>query len=139
MAVYKNAIVKFAGSDLSTYVRQVAFVHEAEENDDTVMGDDTRSSEGGLAVWSLEGTMTQAFGTGDKPDATFATRVGKTDTVTFWPDATSTGTLSESTPRYSGTGLLTSYTPQANESVGDRQECSYSIVAAGSLTRTIST
>ena len=137
MAVYKNAIFKFGGNALSTYVRSIAFAHEAEELDDTVMGDDTRSAEGGLQMWSIEGTMTQEFGTGAKPDATFATRIGTTDSVVFWPGATATTTPSDTAPKYSGTGLLTSYSPQANESVGDRSECSFSIVAAGTLTRSV--
>lgn len=133
MAIYRNAKFVFAGVDISGQIRSLAFNQSAEEQDDTAMGDTTRSSAGGLARWTFEGEANQSFGTSTKLDVAFATRVGTTQTVLFRPFASATA-LSDGNPKYSGTGLLTQYTP-ASGNVGDQWVAPFSIVSAGTLTR----
>jgi hypothetical protein len=137
MAIYRNALLKFAGVDVTTQLRSLAANESAEEQDDTAMGDTTRSSAGGLLRWTIEGEANQSFGTTTQLDVAFATRVGTTQTVVWRPFASATS-LAATNPKYSGTGLLTEYVPMSG-SVGDQFIATFSIVSAGTRTRTIST
>lgn len=137
MAIYKNAKLTVGGTDVSAFLRSVAFNHSAEEQDDTAMGDDTRSSAGGLQRWTIEGEANQSFGTTSQLDVVFATTIGTTQTVVLRPFASATG-LAATNPKYSGSGLITEYVPMSG-SVGDQFVATFSIVAAGSITRAIST
>lgn len=138
MAIYRYPKFSFAGNDVSTQLRSLAFNQSAEEQDDTAFGDDTRSSAGGLKRWGFEGEGHQSFGTTTQFDVAFATRVGKTGAVLFRPYATATGTVDKTNPKYTGTGLLTSY-PPAQGAVGDQLVVPFSIVSAGALTRATAT
>jgi len=133
MAIYRNAKFVFAGVDVSAHVRSLALNRSAEEQDDTAMGDDTRSAAGGLARWTIESELNQSFGTTTQVDAAFATRVGTVQTVIVRPFASATA-FSDSNPKYSGSGLLTQYVPQSGN-VGDQFVITVSIVSAGTLTR----
>lgn len=135
MAIYRNAKLTVAGTDISSRIRTVAFNHSAEEQGDTAMGDDTRSSAGGLERWTIEGEANQEFGSGNI-DSVFATRVGTTASIVLRPFASATA-LAATNPKYSGSGLVTEYVPMSG-SVGDQFICTFSIVAAGAITRSIS-
>ena len=54
MSVYSKAKLIAAGVDVSQWMRQMAYNESAEELDDTAMGDDTRTSCGGLLRWTIE-------------------------------------------------------------------------------------
>ena len=139
MAVYNKAILKVGSTNLQSYVRSAAFNHSAEELDDTVMGDTSRTSAAGLDRVSIEVEMNQSFGS-TGPDSVFATLVGpgKSASAVFWPDATATSTPSASAPKYSGTAVITEYVPVSGN-VGDQQVCTVSIVNGNTWTRAITT
>lgn len=128
--VLSNASVIVDGNDLSAYVQSVTLSYEAELQDDTTMGDDTRSNIGGLKNWSMDIQLVQDFAAG-QVDAILFPLVGTSFTVELKPDA---GAVSTSNPKYSGTGVLGSYSPIGN-SVGDLAVAPITISPAGTLTR----
>lgn len=134
MAIYNKARLIANSVTLDSYIRTLAFNHSAEEVDDTAMGDDTRTSAGGLQRWTIEAEFNHGGATG--AEAAFATSVGKTITVVLRHTTTSTAN-SASNPRYSGSGLVTEYVPGIQGSVGDQKISSVSIVSAGTLTRAV--
>lgn len=137
MPIYKKAKLTVAGEDISTQLRSLAYNEASEEQDDTAMGDDTRSGAGGLLRWTIEGEANQSYGTATKLDDVFATRVGTTQTI-VWRHTTTATALAKANPKYSGTGLITEYVPFSG-AVGDQHIATFSIVSAGSRTRTVST
>ena len=131
--VFTDASVVVNAVDLSDHVRQVTLNYSAELQDDTAMGDDTRSRIGGLKDWSMEVEFNQDFAASEV-DVTLFGLVGTTFTVTLKPTS---GAVSATNPSYSGTGILESYPPMGG-SVGDIATTSITIQAAGTLTRATS-
>lgn len=140
MTIYRNAKLKVAGVDVSNQVRSLAYNESSEEQDDTAMGDTTRTSAGGLIRWTIEGEANQSFGTSTQLDVAFATRVGQTATIVWRPfaSATADSSLATSNPRYDGVGLITEYVPLSG-SVGDQFIATFSIVSAGTRNRDVTT
>ena len=131
--ILDNAFVEFDGTDLTSFVRSVTLSYEVETQDDTAMGDDTRSNIGGLKNWSAEVELNQDFTSGAVDDTLFS-KVGATGTIKVRKDA---GSVSTTNPTYSGDAVLTSY-PPIGGSVGDVHTTSASFVpggAAPTLTR----
>lgn len=139
MSIYNNAQLIVNSKDLSSYVRTLAYNESAEEVDDTAMGDDTRTSAGGLIRWTIEAELNQEFATssGATPDNTLATVVGTAQSVQWRPTTTSTA-LNAANPKYTGSGLITEYVPMTG-AVGDQKITNLSIVSAGTRTRAIAT
>lgn len=133
MAIYRRARLIVGGIDISTSLRSLSYNEASEEVDDTAMGDDTRSSAGGLIRWTIEGEANQSYGTTTKLDLAFATKVGTT-VACIWRHTTSATAVSTANPKYSGTGLITEYVPQSG-TVGDQEVATFSIVSAGTRTR----
>ena len=131
--ILDNAFVEFASNDLSAYVRSVTLNYEAETQDETAMGDDTRIMKGGLKNWSVEVELNQDFASSALDSIVFSL-VGTTGTLKVRQDG---GSASTSNPEYSGTALLTSYPPFGN-SVGDLATTSLSFAPAGTLSRATS-
>lgn len=128
--VLTDAYVVINGVDLSDHVKQVKINYGSELQDDTLMGDTTRSRIGGLYDWSIELQFAQDFASGSV-DATLWNLVGKTFTVGV---RKSTAARSTTNPEYSGTGILESY-PPIDGSVGDLHLTSVTIQSAGALSR----
>lgn len=133
--ILKDANVTINSVDLSDHVKEVTVNYEAETQDDTVMGDNTRSMAGGLKNWSIDVNFVQDFAASEV-DQTLFTLVGSTTTVSVYPD--NSAAVSGTNPQFSGTGLLTTYPPLGN-AVGDLAETSVTFVAAGDLSRNTST
>ena len=131
--ILDNAFVEFDGNDLSSYVRSVTLNYEAETQDETAMGDDTRIMLGGLKNWSAEVELNQDFA-GSALDSIVFSLVGTTGTLKIRQDA---GTVATTNPEFSGTALLTNYPPFGN-SVGDLATTSLSFTSAGTLSRATS-
>lgn len=131
--VLTDASITIGGTDLSDHGNQVSVSYEAEAQDDTVFGDDTRSNAGGLKNWSMDISFLQDFASSEVDDTLFDI-VGTTVTVAVAPTS---GSTSSTNPSYTGTGLIQSYAPFGN-SVGDQAAASVSIVAAGTLSRATS-
>lgn len=131
--VLTDAVITVDGTDLSDHGNQVSISYEAEAQDDTVFGDDTRSNAGGLKNWSMDVTFLQDFAASEV-DATLFPLVGTTVTVAVRATSSAIGATN---PSYTGTGLIQSYSPFGN-SVGDQASASLSVACAGTLSRATS-
>lgn len=116
--------------DLSDHVKQVTLDYSAEEQDDTVMGDSTRSAKGGLKQWGGTVEFVQDFAA-NEVDATLWSLVGSTTTITLKPTSSA---VSATNPSFSGTALITAYGPMSS-SVGDLAQVTLSFTSAGDITR----
>lgn len=135
--VLTDAFVEFDGIDLSAFVTSVALSYESEAQDDTAMGDDTRSMLGGLKNWSAEIEFNQDFAAAALDDSLFS-RVGNIATLTIRHDATNA--VSSTNPSFSGSALLSSYPPFGN-SVGEKMSSRATFLPGGdsnTLTRATS-
>lgn len=131
--VLTNCHVSIAGNDISDHVRSVALNYEAEEVDDTTMGDDTRSRLGGLKNWTLEVEVANDFA-GSAEDSILFPLVGTQVAIVFRPDA---GAVASDNPEYTGTALMTSY-PPVGQATGELASASISLASASSLSRATS-
>ena len=131
--VLTDAVITIDGTDLSDHGNQVSVSYEAESQDDTAFGDDTRSNAGGLKAWSMDITFLQDFAASNV-DATMFPLVGTTVTVAVRGDSAA---ISATNPSYTGTGLIQSYSPFGN-AVGDQATASVTVQAAGTLSRATS-
>jgi len=131
--VLTDAFVSINGVDLSDHVNQVTLNYQAELQDSTTMGDDTRERLGGLKDWSLDVDFYQDFDAASVDDTLFPL-VGTSFTVIVRPVK---GTVVGATnPNYSGTGILESYPPLGG-SIGEMSASSVTIQAAGTLSRLV--
>jgi hypothetical protein len=128
--VLTDADVVINSVNLSSAVRSVTVNYSAELQDETAMGDDTRIRLGGLKDWSMDMEFNQDFAAANV-DATLFPLVGTTFAVEVKPTS---GAVSATNPKYTGTGILESYPPLGN-AVGDLATTSITIQSAGTLTR----
>ena len=127
---FTDAKVTVGGTDLSAYVRQVTLNVNADELDDTAMGDQFRSRIAGLKDWSVNLEFNNDFAAG-AVDATLWPLLGTTTTVTV--KATSAAN-SATNPQYSGSVLVSQVNPLTN-GVGDLATTSITWNGAGTLSR----
>jgi len=135
--VLKNAEVHLGASTdnrITENVVSVAITHEAETQDETAMGDNSRSSLGGLKSWSVEIEALQDFAAGVM-DADINTLVGTS--ANFYSRPT-TAAVGATNPSYSGIVIVTSYGPIGG-TVGDAAKVSISCLGKGDLNRDEST
>lgn len=131
MAILKNAFVSINGVNLSGQVRSLSLTPGIEPQDDTAMGDNTRTSEAGLKIWALTVQFFINYGSGSV-DATLFPLLGAAPfPVIVRPDA---GAQAPSNPGFSGNMILVSYTPVSGE-VGAEHLVQAEFAAAGDLTR----
>ncbi len=101
--VLDDAFLSINSVDLSAHVQSVTLNYEAEGQDCTTMGDDTREMLGGLKVWSIDVTFVQDFAS-NLVDATLFGIVGSQVACILRPVK---GTVVGATnPNYTGTGLI---------------------------------
>jgi len=131
--VFTDASLVINSVDLSDHVQSVTLNYEAELQDDTTMGDDTRTNLGGLKNWSIDVQFAQDFAS-NEVDATLFSIVGTAVTCVLKPTS---GAVSSTNPSFTGSGLIASYNPMGN-SVGDLATAPVTINAAGTLTRATS-
>lgn len=129
--VFTDGFVSINGNDVSDHVKSATLNYSAELQDDTVMGDTTRSRIGGLKDWSIDIEAQNDFASGELDSILFPL-VGTTFTVIL--RAVNTGGIGSTNPNFSGTGILESYTPIAG-AVGDLASTPITIQAAGTLSR----
>ncbi len=134
MAVFKNAFLSIAGNPHSAALQSLTLAWGAETVDDTAMADNTRSTAGGMKTWEVSGVVHFAAGS-SSIDAELGLLLLASSTGTaaliVRPDA---GVKSVTNPEYTGTGLLTEYSPMSG-GVGDQQLASFKFVAASDLVR----
>lgn len=130
---FTDASVVINSVDLSDHVRSVTINVEAEDLEDTAMGDAFRSRIGGLKDWSVDIEFNQDFASSEV-DATIWPLLGTTTTITIRPTSSPVGPTN---PSYSGSVLVSEYNP-LDGSVGDLATTSVSWPGAGALTRSTS-
>jgi len=132
--VFTDAFFSVGGTDLSDHVKSVTLNYSAELQDDSAMGDTTRSRAGGMKDWSIEAEMHQDYAA-SKVDATMFSKVGTTTALIL--RAVSTGGVSATSPNYTGTGILESYNPVGG-SLGEMAGATVTFQSAGTLSRATS-
>lgn len=130
---FTDASVVINSVDLSDHVRQVTLNVQADQLDDTAMGDTYRSRIGGLKDWSVTVEFNNDFAASEV-DATLWPLLGTTTTITVKPTSAAVGATN---PSYSGSVLVSQVQPLGN-SVGDLATTSVTWQGAGTLTRATS-
>lgn len=133
--VLTNAYFSFASNDLSSSVKQITVDYSAETQDDTTMGDTSRSAIGGLKNWSMNVEFAQDFAA-SAIDSILFPLVGTTGAIEVRSAATSVGS---GNPKWTGTALLQTYNFLGG-SVGDFAVASCTFLCANgtALTRATS-
>lgn len=127
-AVNKNLSLVIDSNDLSSDVRSATLDTSFESIDLTTMGSDAMERLTGLQDYTLNATFAQDFATGQVDDdlwTTYDTGTAVTVTIKF-----DTAATSASNPAYSGSVIITDYTPISG-AVGEGHECSITAVCAG--------
>ncbi len=130
---FTNAFVSVNAVDLSTFVRSVTLNVEAEDLEDTAMGDTFRSRIGGLKDWSVDLEFNQDFAA-SAVDVSIFSLLGTVVAVIVKPV---NAAVAVTNPQYSGNVLVSEYNP-LDGSVGDLATTSVSWPGAGALTRATS-
>jgi hypothetical protein len=118
--------------DLSDHVATVTINQNVDAVETTAFGDGGRTRIGGLEDSSITLDFHQDFAAGEV-DATIAPLVGGTASFQISPFGTAVA-ASGTAPRYSGTVLLTEWTP-LNGSVGDLSTASVTWPVSGVIAR----
>ena len=136
MAVFAftDASVTINSVDLSDHVRSVTLTLTSEELDTTAMSSTGyRTRSGGLKDGSLSLEFNQDYASSEI-DATFNGIIG---TVVAFVVKPTSGSVSSTNPSYSGSVLITEYSPLAN-AVGDLAVASMTFPTSGATTRAVS-
>ena len=128
--VLTNAVVKINSVDLSDHVASVELAQEVEEVETTAFGDSARTRTGGLANNSLSLDFHQDFASASVDD-TLNGLVGGTASFEILPNGTA---VSATNPKYSGTVLLTEWTPVSG-AIGELATASITWPISGAVTR----
>jgi hypothetical protein len=124
--------VVLGGVDLSDHIASVTITQSIDAVETTAFGDGGRTRVGGLEDSSLTLDFHQDFASGEV-DATIAPLVGGTASFEIAPFGTAVA-ASGTAPRYSGTVLLTEWTP-LNGAVGDLSTASVTWPVTGVVAR----
>ncbi len=122
--------VTINGSNLSTSLASVELPIEIDEQETTAFGSEWRTRIAGLKSGSITLEFHQDFAAG-AIDSVLWPLLGTNATVVVVPTS---GTVTASNPSYTGTFLVTQYTPYAS-TVGDLATLSVSWPLTGALTR----
>ena len=128
--VLTNAGVVLGGVDLSDHVAQVEVNQTFDEVETTAFGDGGRTRVAGLEDSSITLSFHQDFAAASV-DATIAPLVGGTAAFEIYADGTS---VSGTNPKYSGTVLLTEWSPVSG-TVGDLLTADVTWPVSGTVTR----
>lgn len=130
--ILKDMDIVINGVNLSDHVMSGTINYEAELQDETAMGDDSRTRLAGLKNYSLDITFQQDFASGSV-DATLFPLVGVDTSVVIKPTSAA---VSVTNPSFSGTAILESY-PIMGNAVGELAQVSVTFQGDGDLTRNI--
>jgi hypothetical protein len=128
--VLTNAGVVLGGVDLSDHVAQVEVNQTFDEVETTAFGDGGRTRVAGLEDSSITLSFHQDFAAASV-DATIAPLVGGTAAFEIYANGT---TVSATNPKYSGTVLLTEWSPVSG-TVGDLLTADVTWSVSGQVTR----
>lgn len=133
--VLTDAEIVVNSVDLSDYVLSATLNYGADLQEDTSMGDTTRTRLAGLKDWSLEVTFKQDFDSGAVDDTLFSLVGAAAFPVTCKGVAGSA--TSATNPKFSGSAVLESYPPFGN-GIGELAQVSVTFQGSGTLTRATS-
>jgi hypothetical protein len=122
--------VTINGANFSSSLASVELPIEVDEQETTAFGSSWRTRVAGLKSGSITLEFHQDFGA-TSVDATLYPLLGTNATVVVTPTS---GTVTATNPSYTGTFLVTSYTPYAS-TVGDLATLSVTWPLNGELTR----
>lgn len=128
--VLTDAGVILGGVDLSDHIAQVEVNQTFDEVETTAFGDGGRTRVAGLEDSSITLAFHQDFAAASV-DATISPLVGGTAAFEIYPAGT---TVSATNPKYSGTVLLTEWSPVSG-SVGDLLTADVTWPVSGQVTR----
>lgn len=132
--VLTDAEVIINSIDLSDHVLSATLNYSGDLQEDTSMGDGSRTRLSGLKDWSLEVTFKQDYASG-KVDATIFPLIGAAATaISFMP--IKTGGVSATNPKFNGNAIPESYTPGGG-AVGELAQTSVTFQGSGDLTRDV--
>lgn len=127
-----DAYLTLGGTNVSSYIKSLELTESVDPQDDTVMGDTTKSNIAGLKDWSLTVTFVQGYGVGEVDTVIAAAGgVGALIAIVTRKASSAVGT---SNPQWSGTGLVTEYKPVGGE-VGGLHLTQLKMVPNTALTR----
>jgi hypothetical protein len=126
--------VVLGGVDLSDFIASVEIGQNFDEVETTAFGDGGRTRVAGLEDSSITLSFHQDFDT-SSVDATIAPLVGGTTSFDIGPFGTAVA-ASGTAPRYTGTVLVTEWTP-LNGSVGDLSTADVTWPVSGKIARTV--
>lgn len=109
--VLTNVQVIINAVDLSAFVKQVTINYTAAEVDSTTMGQASISRLPGLKDWSMDFQFTQDYGNANVDQTIFGI-VGTIVTIDVKPV---NGARSATNPSYTGSGLISSYSPMGQQ------------------------
>jgi hypothetical protein len=130
--VLTNVGVLINNVDLSDHVASVEIAQNFDEVETTAFGDGGRTRVAGLEDSSITLSFHQDFAAGDV-DATIGPLVGGTATFNIGPFGTAVAAAGTA-PRYSGTVLVTEWTP-LNGAVGDLSTADVTWPVSGKIAR----
>lgn len=128
--VMTDAFVELNGVDLSAWVSSVTLNPEREAQEDTSMGNATRTNLPGLKTWGVEIELKQDY-SASAVDQTIWPLFDNGTTFTWKLRAKKASAKSTTNPEWSATGFITSYNPVGG-SVGEKAAATISIVPGGS-------
>lgn len=122
--IYRNAYLSINGTDLSAYVSSCEPSFDVEVQDDTVMGDSSRSGAPGLKNWTMSVQFKNPFAASG-PDATIFSLVGAAAFAVVWKPVNTT--TAETNPQYTLQGLVLKWSPVGGD-VGSEGMASLELV-----------
>jgi len=132
--VLKDASVVINSVDLSAWCLSAEISYDADQVEDTNMGDNTHIYLAGtLLNWTMTFEFTQDFAA----SAVHATLFSLVNTATTIVVKPTSGAVSATNPSWTGSGIIQSY-PFLSGSVGDKATVTVGIVPAGDLAQAVS-
>jgi hypothetical protein len=128
-----TATLTVGGVDLSDHMTSASLEISYDDVETTAFGDATRTRIGGLGDATLNISFNQDYAASEV-DATLTGLVGTLTAFVFKPTSASVGATN---PSYSGSALVTAYTPISAE-IGSLSTLSVSWPVSGTITRATS-
>lgn len=128
--VATDYVIDIGGTDFSSSIAAATLEISADEQETTAFGADYRTRISGLKDASITLDFHQDFGAASV-DATLFPLLGS---VVAWSIKPTSGSVSATNPSYSGSAVVTSYSPFAS-STGDLAQFSVTWPVTGAITR----
>lgn len=135
--ILENPFFEIDSNDISATIRSLTPSFDIEAQDDTTGGDDTRSTEAGLLVWSFAITANQNFAAAALDSIIYPLWQARAAVaIEFRPTTSAVG---GGNPKWTGNGIVQRYSPISGPGteLGGHILAAFDIAAAGTLTRAV--